>query len=262
MSTSIKNAIKIEKRRCNLAKEGNIKELLNTYSGVTPEIPNFNTPRLWDNLNKRGHIDRSEPMAFNKLTVITKKIPNKPIKLLNIACGSGDLEHFVFNRFRKNKIKWHGIDISSKSIKSCKKEFIRAYFSVGDAKKLKFKNEIFDIVTALEILEHISPKDIFVVLGEIHRVLKRKGKFIISIPLNEGLEKYLMKGKNPNAHVRIYTPELIEAELKIANFEVKEKRLLYAFNSFYFLKSIIAKFILKGYRKPNSIIVIAKKRSK
>jgi len=259
MRKDLKTAFNSEGERANLASRGKLKELRKTYSKNFPEIPDLNTPKLWDKLNKRDHIDSSQPMAFNKLSIISKFIPNEPIRVLNAACGPGDLEHFIFTKQKKNELKWYGIDISSKSIKTCKNEFKRAEFSIGNVRKLEFKDSLFDIIVALEILEHIVPRDTFEVLGEFYRVLKKGGRLIVSIPLNEGLEKMIKRGENPNAHVRVYSPELIRVELRMANFEVEKSDFLYAFPNAYWLKSFIAKYILKDFRKPNGIVIIAKK---
>jgi len=50
----------------------------------------------------------------------------------------------------------------------------------ADAKDLPFPEEFADSVILNQVLEHIDDFDL--VLSEIHRVLKNKGKFIISVP--------------------------------------------------------------------------------
>jgi hypothetical protein len=86
--------------------------------------------------------------------------------------------------------------------------------------------------------------------------LKSGGRLIISVPLNEGLEEMLLVGHNPNAHTRIYSPDLIKSELIISGFTVKSEKYIYAFRRQYYLKSLIANFI-PGIKKPNGIIVSA-----
>jgi TolB-like protein len=71
--------------------------------------------------------------------------------------------------------------------------------------------------------------------------------------MNEGLEE--MKD-NPNGHLRMYTEDLITAELRLAGFKVLAVKTLFAFKNFYKVKKIIAR-ILKNRWKPNNIIVLA-----
>lgn len=50
----------------------------------------------------------------------------------------------------------------------------------ADARSLPFKNNTFDLVVCLDVLEHIVEEE--QVVSEIYRVLKPSGKFIISVP--------------------------------------------------------------------------------
>jgi len=79
------------------------------------------------------------------------------------------------------------------------------------------------------------------------------------VPLNEGLEAMISKGKNPNAHVRIYTPELIKAELEINGFKILKVKKLFAFHNLYKLKTFIAKYLLRKKSHYNNIIIFAQK---
>ena len=111
----------------------------------------------------------------------------------------------------------------------------------------------------MEVLEHILPSKIFIALNEIKRVLKGNGELIMSVPLNEGLEELIKRGVNPNGHVRIYTPELVFAELKISGFRVQKRKLLYAFRNLYTLKKTLQNTIMKKRWKPNNLIIFARK---
>ena len=260
MKKSRKNAFDIEDLRGKLAGSRKYVDFRKTYTAKFPEIPDLNTPKLWDELNNRQQISRQEsPMTFHKLKIISGYIQDVPIKVLNIGCGGGDLEHVIFGKEKNIKVKWFGVDISPKSISKCKKAFPEARFSVGNIKDLKFRNQSFDLVILMEILEHIRAHDTFKALSEVKRVLKKRGKLIISIPLNEGLPEMIKRGQNPNAHVRAYSPEVIRTEMKLAGFKIIKENFLYAFQRYYFLKTFIVKFILKGFRKPNNMIIYAEK---
>ncbi len=50
----------------------------------------------------------------------------------------------------------------------------------GDARKIPFPNDRFDAVVCMDVLEHIHED--YMVLSEIHRVLRPGGKFLISVP--------------------------------------------------------------------------------
>ena len=139
------------------------------------------------------------------------------------------------------------------------RQFLRGRFRKGSVLNIPFRNDFFDVVVVLELMEHIPPSITFRVLKELKRVLKKDGLLVISIPLNENLEEMIKRGENPSGHVRVYTPGLISAELKIAGFKIKEKVFLYAFKSMYYFKKFLQRTILRKRWEPNNIIVIARK---
>lgn len=83
----------------------------------------------------------------------------KKSKILDIGCG-------------ENKIVPNAIGLDVYPYKGVNK--------IGNAEKLPFKNESFDTVTMLEVIEHLKNPER--ALKEIHRVLKKGGQVIISTP--------------------------------------------------------------------------------
>lgn len=255
-----KNPFEVERSRAKLAKKLKFSELLRTYSSGYSEIRDKNTSELWDLLNRANCTlaEDKNPMLKDRLRLTANMINGDNLKILNIGFGSGNLEKIYFAR--KKNFNWCGIDISRESVKKALKKYPNGKFEVGNIKDINSKNSSFDYVVALEVLEHIRPVYTFKALGEINRVLKPEGKIIISVPLNEGLEVMISKGDNPNAHVRIYTPSLIKAELSIAGFKILKEQVLFAFSKFYKIKTFISKYLIRGIRHPNNIIILAQKR--
>lgn len=259
MLRNIRNAFELEKRRSLLANKGKFPELINTYSIKKYETEDYNTASLWDELNSRKHVtEQSNPMGFDRLRIASKFL-REGSKVLNIGAGAGDLENYVFSRKVKS-LEWFGFDLSSKSIKRLNKDFPKAKFKVGNIINIPFENKTFDIVMLMEVMEHIKPSNTFRALDEVSRVLKNNGHLVLTVPLNEGLEEMIKDGINPNAHVRVYTPKLISAELEISGFEILSRKFLYAFHNNYYLKSLVAKYLLFSFKKPNNIILHCKKK--
>ena len=101
-------------------------------------------------------------------------------KLLEIGCAYG----YFTKYFSENGFKAIGIDISSYAIKIAKSKFPGLKFSIGDIqKRTKFKNGEFDVIVALEVLEHC--KKLKKVLKEIKRILKKGGILLISVPATD-----------------------------------------------------------------------------
>ncbi len=111
-------------------------------------------------------------------------IDRKSYSLLDIATGTGDL---VFNiaeiaKKRNKNIDITGIDLSSKMLRVAKKRAeeknMKIKFEIGDAMKLKYKNNTFDVVSNSMALRNFDSVENF--FAEAYRVLKTGGKLILA----------------------------------------------------------------------------------
>lgn len=250
--------VNLEIKRNILAKEDAIVHLFKTYDGHKEIIDN-NTESFWNVRNTDFKFGKSyDPMSWhrvNKVSGILEAANSHDI--LNVGYGTGNLESIYYKR---NKIfpKWDAIDISQK-YQNKVKNLTNGIVKRASVLRLPFKNNQYDTVVALEVLEHIKPSKIFLALKEIHRVLVLNGLFVVTVPINEGLEIMLKNNHNPNSHLRIYSKELLSKELEYTGFSVKHCEFLYAFHTHYRLKSFIAKHILTKY-KPNNMVITAIKK--
>ncbi len=246
----------LEQYRNKLARKKNYSILVKMYKARYPEISDINTPGLWDKLNDREPVTlKSHPMAYDRAKIIINMIQGKNLKVLNVGFGSGDLENVYLNQDKDTE--WHGIDISPRSVRNAKKRFRKGNFKVGNIEKLSFEKNYFDYVVVSEVLEHIQPSSLLKVLKGIRLKLKMGGRLIVSVPLNEGLEEMIARGENPNGHLRVYTPNIIKAELEITGYKIIDSKLLYAYPNNYRLKKTLTNLFFKSIKKPNNIIVIA-----
>lgn len=241
----------IEKRRQSLSKKNNVKKLKQLYKKNLPEIRNINTSIFWNiRQSETMSIENQDGMTRERIDVAYRFLPKQASTVLDIGAGYGFIEERLTNR----KIDIYGNDISDLAIKILKKRF-KGHFKKENILNMKYKNNFFDAIFMLEVLEHIPPSETFDVLGNIKRILKEGGIFILSVPTNEGLED--MKD-NPNGHLRMYTESLIRAELEIAGFKVIRIEKLYAFKNFYILKRYVSQ-IFNNKWQPNDLVVKAQK---
>jgi|SRR3989344_2945694 len=245
-----------ENTRDSLARENKLRKFALTYKGEFTNN-NPNTPSLWDDkFSKKENLEAQDGMTKDKIKFITNCISaiNPPIKLLDIGIGQAFLEQ----ELKKNNIKFQlsAIDISKLSIKRSEKNY-KAIGFVDDALNMDkyFKPKYFDVIVAIEVIEHISPNKIFSFYKKVRSLLREGGLFIISTPLNEGLSH--MKD-NPSAHVREYTQQILRAEFEISKFRILKTKTLIAFNKYYTFKKYLSK-IFPNRWEPNNIIIVARK---
>lgn len=256
MNIKSMDAFEVERLRKKLATEKNYTELKKLYKKSVPQIKNLNTSKLWDakNINEENLLE-SSPIYLDKIRIASRFLKGTKGKFLDIGFGSGYLERQLY---KCTDLSLFGIDTSITSVEKLRKE-IKGNFKIGSITKIPFLKNSFNSVAALDVLEHISPSKLLPALKQVHMVLKKNGYFVVSVPLNENLKKLISKGRNFNAHVREYTPELLNSELEISGFEIVEKNLLYAFEKWYAIKKVLVPFFRRKKLKPNLCIVVAKK---
>lgn len=73
--------------------------------------------------------------------------------MLDVGCGEG---RFTSELAKLNKVrKVIGIDISSEAIFCARHKLSEIDFEVMSAEQICFPNETFDIITAVEVVEHV-----------------------------------------------------------------------------------------------------------
>lgn len=100
---------------------------------------------------------------------------------LDFGCGTGVLQEQLEKKFNA---KGYGIDISKEAINYCKKRGLTRVKKF-DGKKIPFKSNFFNLVTAIDVLEHIDND--LETLGEIKRVLVKGGLAILLVPAHPNL---------------------------------------------------------------------------
>ena len=122
---------------------------------------------------------------------IAKLIEDSDGKILDIGCADGTFTKLILDRSKATLVI--GVDILSSSVSYARKRFFknkRLKFQVADAEKLPFKNNEFDAVFCLEVLEHVlSPGK---VLQEVRRVLKKEGYAVFLVPTENFLFKFIV----------------------------------------------------------------------
>jgi ubiquinone/menaquinone biosynthesis C-methylase UbiE len=91
-------------------------------------------------------------------------------KVLDVGCAKGFMLYDLKQRLPGIHIK--GIDISEYAIKNAKEE-VKEYLEVGDAKKLNFESNSFDVVISINTIHNLDKEECKLALMEIERVSKK-----------------------------------------------------------------------------------------
>lgn len=145
---------------------------------------------------------------LERIKMVCKLMDRKGGRVLDLGCGSGVL----FYELNKKFSHLNGMDLRSDANlvkKTLKAEGIEANLTNGNLFRLPYKDNSFDCITAMSVLEHIA--DLEQPLKEIKRVLKKDGYFICGFPTKNillhlffKLIKFDDEKDHPSSHQRIY----------------------------------------------------------
>ncbi len=148
--------------------------------------------------------------------------------MLDIGCGGGATLQRLLKRSKNAKV--FGIDISKESIAKARsvnaKELdSHVFISLGSASKLPYKDEMFNLVTAVETV-YFWP-DLPHCFSEVLRVMMSGAHFVIMLEVIETDSKWT----NVVEGMKVYSPEQLKTLLDEAGFvstEVHRKKPTYA----------------------------------
>ncbi|RYZ07597.1 MAG: 3-demethylubiquinone-9 3-O-methyltransferase [Myxococcales bacterium] len=144
------------------------------------EIPVNNA--IYDELGERWYAAHDDPVALLRAEsrlrnpwvaerILAERGPDA--RVLDVGCGAG----FLSNYLAHQGFQVTGLDASQASLDVAVRHDHtgRAHYLLGDALRLPFADASFDVVCAMDFLEHVE--DPAAVVAEVARVLKPEGVF-------------------------------------------------------------------------------------
>lgn len=176
----------------------------------------------------------------------------------DLGCGNGRFYKFL-NQHRK--VNYIGIDNSKNLLEEAKKQFSKVKFLEGNLLKIPLKDSSIKIAVAIASFHHIPSKKLRAKsLKEIYRILKLKGKFIITVwnLFQPKYIKYIWQARLKH----IYTLGKYDSRDTFIPWGKSEvKRYYYAFKRKE-LKNLLEKngFIILEEHFDNNIVFICQKK--
>lgn len=162
-----------------------------------------------------------------------------PLKILDVGCGTGaNLE--MLSEFGDSA----GVDISSEALSFCRERGLENV-KQGAAEALPFDDSSFDLVTGLDVVEHLD--DDLAGLKEMRRVLRPDGKALVFVPAFMflwGVQDDI------SHHRRRYTLDQLNLVMRQAGFEVERASYV---NISFFTPILIGRLLMRAFRvRPES----------
>lgn len=191
---------------------------------------------FYDDLGERWFIAEDDPVALLRAEGNARRpwveqvLAGREYKILDVGCGAG----FLTSALAERGHQVTGVDASVATLEMARQRdpLGRIQYVQGDAYALDFADHSFDVVTAMDFLEHVSdPKR---VLDEVRRVLKPGGLFFFHtfnrnwlawLIVIKGVE-WFVKNTPPDLHVLslFIKPSELQFWLEERGFQVQELR--------------------------------------
>lgn len=164
----------------------------------------------------------SFPPALERKAFIGKHLEcfKEKSHFCDLGFGPGVLTAFILQQNASWRVE--GVDVSQHCLQHAqrllrKKGMLdRSELSVGDIRSLSYPDNTFDVVIAIEVLEHIPDPETG--LSEALRVLKPGGYAITALPVQLPLLMHLYDFDSPDEVLALYE----KVGLKVIDFETKE----------------------------------------
>jgi SAM-dependent methyltransferase len=133
--------------------------------------------------------------------------------VVDFGCGGGHLLELLPGAERI------GVEPNAAAREAAERRGLRVAASTGE-----LGDSSADVVISNHALEHaVAP---FHELRELHRVLRRGGRLVLWLPIDDWRRQREPRADEPNHHLYTWTPQLIANLLDEAGFEVRECRVV------------------------------------
>lgn len=147
------------------------------------------------------------------------------LHILDAGCGDGYFCHWI--KGKRKDINVQGLDISGPRLERARARYDSIKFYEGMLPYMPFENNSYDLVSCIEVLEHMS--DPVVCLRELARVSRQY--VLITVPDREKLRSVLcphcLKKFPENGHLHSFDQNNLHRILKKANLKLIKSEIYY-----------------------------------
>jgi len=139
---------------------------------------------------------------------------DKSARILEIGCGTGNLLHFLNVSGYKTL---HGVEMSESLARHAQKEFCLRITQTDWVNFLSETAETFDMIIALDVVEHLKPEDCVAAMALSRAHLRSGGVLVLRTPSAE-CPFVLPTYCGDLTHRVLFSADLLEHTLKEAGF--------------------------------------------
>jgi ubiquinone/menaquinone biosynthesis C-methylase UbiE len=160
-----------------------------------------------------------------RIEAVHQLIPGGTRSILDVGCGNGILVNYLQEEFGSDFVRICGTDRSEEALSKVKTEKYLA-----DIVSLPFRDDEFEVITCLEVIEHLPHHVYQKALDEMARIASKC--VIVSVPYSEDLEYSKVScvkcrtDFNPYYHMRSFDSEKIKDLYSVSTLEFTSLHLI------------------------------------
>ena len=208
-------------QKLGIKNELEIVSCTECHTLYSPYTPWYTSETYYGNYYEHP-FSEEPPIVAQRLREIMAEFSKYRLRnhLLDVGCGAGLLLQIA----RENGWNAHGLDVSESSVKHVRTLGLEVF--QGELNQAGFETERFDVITAVEFVEHLV--DPMTVVSEVHRVLRPGGLFWLTTPhagsLTARLKGLSWRSISPPEHLQLFSIEgmrklLLRAGFRDVHFE-------------------------------------------
>lgn len=166
------------------------------------------------NLHQEG--SERDPFTESRYEQFASFLPAGPLKVLDVGCNTGR-GGAVLKRVRP-EIELHGLDLLQSRLDRLPRD-VYSGTVCGSATQVPTADESFDAIVAGEFIEHLLPIDAHRFVADAFRVLKVRGRLLLTTPNPQDIKLLLRSGTIlGGAHLSQHHPDALRLMMRTMGF--------------------------------------------
>lgn len=167
----------------------------------------------WFSVRLGGTPTISKRILFNEALLRVRRelaATSRRLDLLDVGCGAG---HFVERLLALERVRVTGVDITADVLDCCRRRFPQATFQTRDFSAPQELEAAADVVTAVEVIEHVPYIQQPVFIANCAKVLRPGGMLVLTTPNADRREQIPAVHRNTQPVEDWLTPDQVQGLL-------------------------------------------------
>jgi SAM-dependent methyltransferase len=170
----------------------------------------------YEKLNLQQPESEEDPFTEERYRQFHKYLPENTLTILDIGCNTG--RGGAMLKLLNPELKIHGLDIVQARLDRLPDAY--TFRTCSSSTSINAPDNHYDAIVSGEFIEHIYERDVQPTLAECFRVLRLRGRLLLTTPNPDSMKRRMRKESvlTPPSHVSQHFTESLTARLRMSGF--------------------------------------------